>query len=347
MVNLEFFKNKKIFITGNTGFKGAWLSKILIDAGSILKGYALKPEENSLFNKINLSSKMECVYGDVCDFELLNNEFQKFNPEIVIHLAAQPLVRESYKFPKYTYETNINGTINILECVRNSENVKSFLNVTTDKVYENIESINYSYKESDKLNGYDPYSNSKSCSELITESYKNSFLKELGIAVSTARAGNVIGGGDISKDRIISDCIKFTKMENPIIVRNPYSIRPYQYVLDALFAYLLIIQKQYENINYQGNYNIGPEDEDIVNTEMLVKIFCDNWGQDAKYIIQNDNGPHESKFLKLDCNKMKNTFNWKSKYNINKTVQFVVEFEKSLDKELCMENQIKEFIYGK
>lgn len=344
MIDLEFFKNKKVFITGNTGFKGTWLSKILIDLGAIVKGYALKPEENSLFNQINLKSKMECVYGDIRDYELLNNEFQKFKPEIVIHLAAQPLVRESYKFPKYTYETNVNGTINILECIRNSNCVKSFLNVTTDKVYENIECNDYSYNEDDKLNGYDPYSNSKSCSELVTNSYKNSFFKDLNIAISTARAGNVIGGGDYSKDRIIPDCIRAAKQEKDIIIRNPCSTRPYQYILDALFAYLLIIQKQYEDIKFQGNYNIGPEDTEIIDTQTLVQYFCNVWGNNLSYIIKNDNGPYESKYLKLDCRKIKKMFKWKSVYNMNKCIEDIIEFEKALDKERCMEKQINIFI---
>lgn len=345
MEKLNFFKNKKIFITGHTGFKGAWLSKILLDSGANLCGYALQAKENDLFSKIDISNKMKSINGDIRDFDFLKNCFLQFQPEIVIHLAAQPIVRNSYSNPRYTYETNIMGTINILECIRNSNCVKSFLNVTTDKVYENYDE-EIAFKENDKLNGFDPYSNSKACSELVTSAYKNSFLNSKNIAVSTARAGNVIGGGDYSDFRIIPDCVRAGLKSEKIIIRNPNSIRPFQHVLDALFAYLLIIQKQYEDINFEGNYNVGPNKEDIINTEKLVNIFCEKWGENLKYCVQNDNGPHESSYLQLDCSKIKNVLNWKPVWNIEKAVEKVVEFEKVLDcdKEKYMGKQIKEFI---
>lgn len=344
MVDLEFYKNKKVFITGHTGFKGTWLCKILSDAGAIVKGYALKPEEDSLFLKINMDKKINSTYGDIRDLENLKREFDEFNPEIVIHLAAQPIVRKAYEMPVYTYETNVIGTVNILECVRTSEFVKSFLNVTTDKVYENNEK-DYAYKEEDRLNGYDPYSNSKSCSELVTDSYKKSYFSDNKVRISTARAGNVIGGGDISKDRIIPDCVRATKENRDIIIRNPNSIRPYQHVLEALFAYLMIIEKQYNDEKYIGNYNVGQNEEDIIRTEELVKIFCNEWGN-IKYINETDNGPFESNYLKLDCNKIKRTFNWNPIWNIEKAVEKIVEFEK-YDKEKleeCMKKQIKEYM---
>lgn len=353
MVDITFFKGKKVFITGHTGFKGSWLTKILIDSGAIVKGYALEPEENSLFKNISLEQKINSVYGDIRNFEFLEKEFNEFSPEIVFHLAAQPIVRESYKNPHYTYETNVMGTVNILECVRNSNTVKSFVNVTTDKVYENLEDIEKihpndekGFKEEDKLNGRDPYSNSKSCSELITSSYKYSFLEDREIGISTVRAGNVIGGGDSAKDRIIPDCIRSAKQKENIIIRNPNAVRPYQHVLDALFAYLLIAQKQYENKEYAGNYNIGPEEKDIIKNKDLVEIFCEKWGENAVWIDKSDNGPYESKFLKLDCTKLKKVFNWKPVWNIEKAVEKIVEFEKydKNDLELCMENQIRDFI---
>lgn len=359
MVDITFFKGKKVFITGHTGFKGTWLTKILLDAGAIVKGYSLEAEEKSLFQKISLSEKIESIYGDIRDFEFLQKEFDEFSPEIVFHLAAQPIVRESYKNPHYTYETNVMGTVNILECVRKSESVKSFVNVTTDKVYENLEDIDIvknqiqnngnhekGFKEDDKLNGRDPYSNSKSCSELITSSYKQSFLEEREIGISTVRAGNVIGGGDSAKDRIIPDCIRAAKQKENIIVRNPYAVRPYQHVLDALFAYLLIAQKQYEDRYYAGNYNVGPDEKDIIKNKELVDIFCNKWGENVSWIDKSDNGPYESKFLKLDCTKLKTVFDWKPVWNIEKAVEKVVEFEKWNKEELenCMDKQIKEFM---
>lgn len=344
MIDLNFFKNKKIFITGHTGFKGSWLSKILIDSGAIVKGYALEPEKNSLFLKINLDKKIKSVYGDICDFDSLKKEFYSFNPDIVFHLAAQPLVLRAYEEPRYTYETNVMGIVNVLECIKNSNSVKSFVNVTTDKVYENND-LDEEFKEDDKLNGYDPYSNSKSCSELITSSYKKSFFYDKNIGISTVRAGNVLGGGDYSKNRIIPDCVRAARYGEEIIVRNPYSIRPYQHVLDALFAYLLIAKNQYEKKEYSGSYNIGPEDDDIITTKNLVDIFCRVWGNGISWKNSLSKGPYECKLLKLNCNKLKKYMDWKPKWNIEKTVEKVVEFEKYDENkyEECMEKQIKEF----
>ena len=237
MVNLDFYKNKKILITGHTGFKGSWLCKILLESGADVTGYSLEVPDSSLFNKINLNAQMKSIIGDIRDFEKLEKIFRQTNPEIVFHLAAQPIVRESYENPMYTYETNVMGTVNILECVRNQLSVKSVLNVTTDKVYKNNE-WEWGYRENEELDGFDPYSNSKSCSELITNTYKRSFFENRQIGVSTARAGNVIGGGDFAKDRIIPDCVRAAINKKNIIVRNPNSIRPYQHVLEPLFAYL-------------------------------------------------------------------------------------------------------------
>ena len=233
MVNLDFYKNKKILITGHTGFKGSWLCKILLESGADVTGYSLEVPDSSLFNKINLNAQMKSIIGDIRDFEKLEKIFRQTNPEIVFHLAAQPIVRESYENPMYTYETNVMGTVNILECVRNQLSVKSVLNVTTDKVYKNNE-WEWGYRENEELDGFDPYSNSKSCSELITNTYKRSFFENRQIGVSTARAGNVIGGGDFANDRIIPDCVRAALKKEEIIVRNPYSTRPYQHVLEPL-----------------------------------------------------------------------------------------------------------------
>lgn len=302
---MDFYKGKRVLITGHTGFKGAWLCQMLINAGAEVTGYALNPPTKpSLFEIANISGKMNSVIGDIRDLSKLKETFTKIQPEIVFHLAAQPIVRESYKNPVYTYETNVMGTVNICECVRTSDSVRSFLNVTTDKVYLNKE-WEWGYRENEELDGYDPYSNSKSCSELVTHSYINSFFKEMNIAVSTARAGNVIGGGDFANDRIVPDCIRAAIKHEDIVVRNPFSTRPYQHVLEPLYAYLMIAQKQYEDIKYAGYYNVGPDDRDCFQTGALVDLFVEHWGEGMKWIDKYDGGPHEANFLKLDCSKLK------------------------------------------
>ena len=282
-MNMDFYKGKRVLITGHTGFKGAWLCQMLINAGAEVTGYALNPPTKpSLFEIANISGKMNSVIGDIRDLSKLKETFTKIQPEIVFHLAAQPIVRESYKNPVYTYETNVMGTVNICECVRTSDSVRSFLNVTTDKVYLNKE-WEWGYRENEELDGYDPYSNSKSCSELVTHSYINSFFKEMNIAVSTARAGNVIGGGDFANDRIVPDCIRAAIKHEDIVVRNPFSTRPYQHVLEPLYAYLMIAQKQYEDIKYAGYYNVGPDDRDCFQTGALVDLFVEHWGEGMKW----------------------------------------------------------------
>ena len=289
---------------------------------------------------------MRSIIGDIRDRDRLMEAFGIAEPEIVIHMAAQPLVRESYRNPAYTYETNVMRTVNILECVRNSNTVRSFLNVTTDKVYKNGNREN-GFRENEELNGYDPYSNSKSCSELVTQTYRRSFFDDKGIAISTARAGNVIGGGDFSADRIIPDCIRAVEEGRPIIVRNPKSIRPYQHVLEPLYGYLMIAMKQYEDIRYQGSYNIGPDEEGCLQTGELVNRFCKFWGEGASWIEQGDGGPHEDAFLKLDCSLMKETFGWKPVWNIDEGIKRTIEWTKCRisggDVPSCMDEQIREF----
>ena len=266
MLNLSFYQNKRVFVTGHTGFKGTWLCRILLNAGAIVTGYSLEPPTNpNLFDLSDVQGRMTHVIGDIRDLKSLKAAFDAAQPEIVLHLAAQPIVRDSYKDPRYTYETNVMGTVNILECVRLSGTVRSVLNVTTDKVYHNNEWC-WGYRENEPLDGFDPYSNSKSCSELVTHSYINSFFGGSGTAVSTARAGNVIGGGDFANDRIIPDCVRAMAAGKTIGVRNPYSTRPYQHVLEPLAVYLTIAQKQYEDSRYAGYYNVGPDDCDCVTT---------------------------------------------------------------------------------
>lgn len=347
-----FYKGKKVLITGHTGFKGSWMCKLLTMAGAEVTGYALQPPTKpSLFEICQLSGRMKSVEGDVRDLAHLQDVFSQVQPEIVIHMAAQPLVRESYKNPVYTYETNVMGTVNVLECVRLTPSVKSFVNVTTDKVYLNKEWA-WGYRENEELNGYDPYSNSKSCSELVTSSYLNSFFKDMDVAISTARAGNVIGGGDFAADRIIPDCIRAAEKKEDIIVRNPYSTRPYEHVLEPVVAYLMIAKAQYEDKKYAGSYNVGPDDADCWTTGELVTLFCDRWnkatGDSVKWIDRYDGGPHEANFLKLDCSKLKNTFGWRPRWNVETTMEKIVEWSVRYlageDIARCMERQIEEFV---
>ena len=300
-MDTSFYKGKRVLVTGHTGFKGSWLCRILIKAGAVLKGYSLEPPTDpDLFSIADLEPHMNSVIGDIRDLAHLQQVFQEAQPEIVLHLAAQPIVRDSYKDPVYTYETNVMGTVNICECVRQNPCVKSFLNVTTDKVYENKE-WEYGYRECDPLDGYDPYSNSKSCSELVTSSYIKSFFYNRDIAVSTCRAGNVIGGGDFAKDRIIPDCVRAMEAKQEITVRNPYSTRPYQHVLEPVVTYLVLAMKQYEDKSLAGNYNIGQDDCDCAATGELVDLFCSHWGVGASWKHGADQTtPHEDTLLNLD-----------------------------------------------
>ena len=348
--DLSFYQGKKVFVTGHTGFKGSWLCKILSGVGAVVTGYALEPEaEQSLYQIAGIEQDITSVIGDIRDAQSLKTAFDQAQPEIVLHLAAQPIVRTGYQNPVYTYETNVMGTVNILECVRQSDCVRSFLNVTTDKVYKNKE-WEWGYRENEELDGYDPYSNSKSCSELVTHSYRRSFFADRAVAVSTARAGNVIGGGDFAKDRIIPDCVRAAQRGDTIVVRNPYSTRPYQHVLEPLYAYLMIASKQYENKRLAGYYNVGPDDRDCFETGALVDLFVQKWGGGLQWINQYDGGPHEAGFLKLDCSKLKKTLGWQPKWDLEQAIEKVVEWSKcwlaDRDVRECMDRQIGEFSEG-
>ena len=344
---MDFYRDKRVLVTGHTGFKGAWLCRILALAGARVTGYSLEPPTDpSLFEIAGLEDRMDSVIGDIRNLKGLRDVFERVRPEVVFHLAAQPIVRDSYKDPVYTYETNVMGTVNVMECVRLTDSVRSFLNVTTDKVYENRE-WEYGYRECDPLDGYDPYSNSKSCSELVTHSYQKSFFSDGRCAVSTSRAGNVIGGGDFANDRIIPDCIRAAATGKDIIVRNPHSTRPYQLVLEPLAVYLTIAMRQHEDGRYQGYYNVGPDDKDCVTTGLLVDMFCRAWGGDVKWVNQYDGGPHEANFLKLDCSRIKSVFGWRPRYGVEEAVQKTVEWSRAyLDGEdmlEVMDRQITEF----
>ena len=329
-MDLSFYKGKKVLVTGHTGFKGTWMCMVLKQLGANVIGYSLEaPTNPSVFELTNMAEKMTSIIGDIRNLEALNKVFDEYSPEIVIHMAAQPIVRESYVNPVYTYETNVMGTVNIMEAVRLHPCVKSFVNVTTDKVYKNNE-WEWGYRENDVLDGYDPYSNSKSCSELVTGSYKKSFFENSKTAISTCRAGNVIGGGDFAKDRIIPDCVRAMAEKKKIIVRNPYSTRPYQHVLEPVCAYLELAKLQYEDQKrYEGSYNVGPDDCDCVTTGELVDLFCRLWGEGAVWEdVSEKNAPHEAGFLKLDCSKIKSVVGWRPKWHIEDAVANSVSFSK-------------------
>lgn len=349
---LDFYKGKNVFVTGHTGFKGAWLCRMLINAGANVTGYSLEPPTTpNLFEIAGIEHDIHSVIGDIRNLDNLKTVFELAKPEIVIHLAAQPIVRDSYKEPVYTYETNVMGTVHVLECTRLSDTVKSFLNVTTDKVYLNKE-WEWGYRENEELDGFDPYSNSKSCSELVTHSYINSFFRnkdgKLNLAVSTARAGNVIGGGDFARDRIIPDCIRAAIKHQDITVRNPFSVRPYQHVLEPLFVYLMIAARQYEDSSFAGYYNVGPDESDCYRTGELVDLFTSKWGEGIQWINQYDGGPHEANFLKLDCSKLKTTFGWSPRWNLEIAIDKTVEWSKCWISDgnikKCMDNQIELFL---
>ncbi|MDL2324200.1 CDP-glucose 4,6-dehydratase [Ruminococcaceae bacterium OttesenSCG-928-A16] len=346
-LNLDFYRGKKVFVTGHTGFKGAWLCYMLAKAGALVTGYALQPPtQPNLFALCGVEGQMVSVIGDVRDFKTLQAVYNQASPEIVFHLAAQPIVRESYVNPRETFDTNVMGTVNLLECIRQHGGAKSVVNVTTDKVYLNNEWA-WGYRENDPLDGFDPYSNSKSCSELVTHSYINSFFSDAGIPVSTARAGNVIGGGDFAADRIVPDCIRAVLKGEKIQVRNPHSTRPYQHVLEPLAAYLMIAQRQYETPSFAGYYNIGPDDSDCVTTEKLVDLFCHFWGEGAQWAAKAVKGPHEANFLKLDCSKLRSVFNWQPRWHIEEAIENTVLWVKALnagqDIEQEMDRQIALF----
>lgn len=347
---LAFYRGKKVFLTGHTGFKGTWLSRILILAGAELTGYSLKPPtQPSIFEQTKTSSQMKSIIGDIRDGEKLKAVMKEASPDIVLHLAAQPIVRTSYKDPVGTYESNVMGTVNILEAVRATPSVKSFVNITTDKVYLNREWA-WGYRENEELCGFDPYSNSKSCSELVTYSYRNSFFAdETSPAISTARSGNVIGGGDYATDRIIPDCIRAVESGKEIILRNPNSTRPYQHVLECLRGYLTLAKTQYEDkCDFAGSYNFGPDDESCVTTGRLATLFCEAWGDGAAWKNVNEaNAPHEANFLKLDCSKSKTVLGWRPQWGIKTAVEKIVEWEKAVQTEMpaaeITDKQIKEY----
>ncbi|MDR2830754.1 MAG: CDP-glucose 4,6-dehydratase [Methanobrevibacter sp.] len=332
----NFFKNKKVLITGHTGFKGSWLVSCLLNMGAEITGFSNGiPTNPSMFRVLSLGSEIDHVIGDIRDFSILNDLINKVKPEIVIHLAAQPLVRQSYLEPVETYQTNVMGTVNLLEAIRNysqtNPNKLAVLNVTSDKCYENKE-INYSYKESDPLGGYDPYSSSKACSEIVTSAYRRSFFNGENVSIATARAGNVIGGGDWSKDRLVVDCINALVDNRKIVLRNPEALRPWQHVLEAVHGYLTLIYHMVENnlsnIDFNSSWNFGPYDFSVCSVESLVKMVIETWGG-GSYKIESKDDFHEAILLQLDISKALKYLNWKPVLTLEESVDFTVDWYKN------------------
>lgn len=348
--DLSFYKNRKVFITGHTGFKGSWMCRVLQLLGASVYGYALAPAKDTFFDMIHISDTMSSFIGDIRDYDNLLGILKGVEPEIVIHMAAQPIVRESYRNPRYTYDVNVMGTVNIMECSSLVDSVKSIVNVTTDKVYRN-EEHNKAFTEDDILDGYDPYSNSKSCSELVTAAYRRSFFDIGNKRVSSCRAGNVIGGGDFAVDRIIPDCYRAASRGETIIVRNPYSVRPYQHVLEPVMAYLIVAMRQYQEQCFSGSYNIGPDNDNCVTTGAIVELFCDKWekytGSRLEWKSEKEDGPHEAGYLKLDNSLYKNTFGYGPIWNVgeavDKTVEWYATFNR-FDARSVMDEQISHFL---
>lgn len=343
---LDSFKDKKVFVTGHTGFKGSWLCSMLLMAGAQVYGYALKPStEPSLFGILGLENRMNSILADIRDFERLSKAMHEANPEIVFHLAAQPLVRLSYKEPVETFSTNVLGTVHLLEAIKNAGEVRACVVVTTDKVYEE-DAKSKGYKEDDRLGGSDPYSASKACSELVVKSYYRSFFeKDTDTCIATVRAGNVIGGGDYAKDRIIPDCIRSARCFETIAIRNPSSIRPWQHVLEPLSGYLKLALKLYQGERqFCSAFNFGPEPEDLLTTGELASLFCEFWGEGLKWEHRAESkAPHESMTLRLDNTKAKESLKWEPKLNIGQALKLVVEWEKSADKLAATERQIEQY----
>ena len=340
-MNLDFYNGKTVLITGHTGFKGTWLTRILVNAGAKVIGYALEPNEyQELFKLAKVEDKIVHIIGDMRDYEHLSKVIKKYKPEIIFHLAAQPLVLDGYKYPRFTYETNVMGVVNLLDSIKESTSVKTLINITTDKVYQNPED-GKAFLETDRLNGYDPYANSKSCSELVTECYYRSFLKDNKVTVITMRAGNVIGGGDSTPNRIIPNCVEAAKNGEDIIIRNPNAVRPFQHVLEPLFAYLMAGTREFDEIKH---YNVGPQKRNHVNIETLVKKFCKKWGN-VNYVIKQDkNAFHEAELLYLDCHKIHKELGWRPVWNIDETISKICEFYKAKDIAKEMDNEINEYI---
>ena len=353
MNSRKFWNRKKVFITGHTGFKGSWLCLWLHSLGAKVYGYALQPPTDpSLFELCGISRIVKSTIGDVRNLRLLKKAILAADPEVVIHMAAQPLVRESYRLPVETFEINVMGTVNLLEAVRSCKNIRAVVNVTTDKCYENRERMR-GYREDEPMGGYDPYSSSKACSELVTSAYRSSYFNpkdytDHGVAVASARAGNVIGGGDWATDRLIPDCIRAILRGETVQIRNPNAIRPWQHVLEPLSGYLVLAMRLYQKgPRYAGGWNFGPNNADARPVEWVMKEFCRQWGEGASYFVDRGRHPHEAHYLRLDCSKAKKELGWQPQWKLNRAIASIVEWTRAyVEKEdvkcVCLK-QIEEY----
>ena len=333
IVNSKFWNSKKVFLTGHTGFKGSWMSLWLQSMGAIVKGYSLEPNTTpNLYTVASVGTAMNSEIGDIRDLNQITKSMTDFNPDVLIHMAAQPLVRLSYQEPVDTYTTNVIGTVNVLEAARKCKTLKAIVSVTTDKCYENKE-WDWGYRESEPMGGHDPYSSSKGCAELVTSAYRRSFFSSEGTAsLASARAGNVIGGGDWAEDRLIPDILRaFEKLE-PVVIRNPLSTRPWQHVLEPLSGYLVLAQELYLNgDDFAEGWNFGPKDEDCKPVSWILDQMVSHWGNNVSWGLDKNNNPHEAGFLKLDCSKASNRLKWNPKWNLKFTLKSIVEWHHLYD----------------
>ena len=341
IVDTNFWKGKKVYLTGHTGFKGSWLSLWLQNMGALVKGYSLDVNTKpALFTIANVAEEMESEIGDIRDLEQLTKSMVSFQPDILIHMAAQPLVRLSYKEPVATYRTNVIGTVNVLEAARKCTNLKSIVSVTTDKCYENKERER-GYKENEPMGGHDPYSSSKGCAELVTSAYRRSFFSSPNTAsLASARAGNVIGGGDWAEDRLIPDILRSFEKSEPVIIRNPLSTRPWQHVLEPLSGYLVLAQELFLNGDkFAEGWNFGPKDEDCKPVSWIIDQMVTFWGNNVSWILDKNNNLHEARFLKLDCSKASNRLKWNPKWNLQLTLKSIVDWHKHYLKGINVKNE--------
>ena len=347
-VNSNFWKGKRVFITGHTGFKGSWLSLWLQSMGAKLNGLALAPPTApALFEQANVYDDMNSTIGDIRDYKIVYDTMKACKPEIIIHMSAQPLVRYSYQAPVETYAVNVMGTVHLLEAARQIGTAKAIINVTTDKCYENQEWV-WGYRENEPMGGHDPYSNSKGCSELISNAYRRSFFQQSGIALATVRAGNVIGGGDWAIDRLIPDILRAFEKSKPIIIRNPHAIRPWQHILEPLSGYLMLAEHLYnEGESFAEGWNFGPNDEDVRSVKWITDYMVKTWGNRASWVLDNKENPHEANYLKLDISKAKSKLKWQPLLKLEEALTLITDWHyhwlnKGDVKSKCLK-QIKNF----
>lgn len=347
-VDRTFWKGKRVFLTGHSGFKGSWLSLWLEDMGAVVKGYSLEPcTEPNLFEVAKVSSGIESEFGDIRDYDKLKSSITSFSPEIILHLAAQPLVRDSYEDPLGTYETNVMGTANLLQASRELPNLKSIVIVTTDKCYENRE-WEWGYRENEPMGGHDPYSSSKGCAELVTSAFRRSFFQSTDVAIASARAGNVIGGGDWSKDRLIPDVLRSYNQGNQVVLRNPKATRPWQHVIEPLSGYLILAEELFNKGQaFAEPFNFGPRDEDCQSVESILKTININWADSPGWKLDDEANPHEARFLKLDISKAKDKLDWTPKWSLESTIKRIVDWNTAFNRhenmrEHCI-NEIKSY----